>query len=186
MFRVAFIGFGGIAHSNHIKPHFEFIKEGKTELVAVCDIRPNVFDKAIAINIGIGACELPESVKRYTDYKEMLAKEDIDVVIVCVPTFLHAEVTIYALETGHHVLCEKPMSLTYEQCLKMIEASKKAGKKLMIGQCVRFASPSKYIKKLVDEGTYGKVKSALLQRKSAPPYWGWDNWYLDYSRSGKR
>ena len=39
-------------------------------------------------------------------------------------------------------------------------------------------------KKLVDEGTYGKVKSALLQRKSAPPYWGWDNWYLDYSRSG--
>ena len=54
MFRVAFIGFGGIAHSNHINPHFEFIKEGKTELVAVCDIRPNVFDKAIAINIGIG------------------------------------------------------------------------------------------------------------------------------------
>ena len=66
MFRVAFIGFGGIAHSNHIKPHFEFIKEGKTELVAVCDIRSNVFDKAIAINIGIGACELPESVKRDT------------------------------------------------------------------------------------------------------------------------
>ena len=57
--------------------------------------------------------------KRYTDYKEMLAKEDIDVVIVCVPTFLHAEVTIYALETGHHVLCEKPMSPTYEQCLNM-------------------------------------------------------------------
>ena len=184
MFRVAFIGFGGIAHSNHINPHFEFIKEGKTELVAVCDIRPNVFDEAIAINIGIGSCELPESVKRYTDYKEMLAKEDIDVVIVCVPTFLHAEVAIYALETGHHVLCEKPMSPTYEQCLKMVEASNKSGKKLMIGQCVRFASPSKYIKKLVDEGTYGKVKSALLQRKSAPPYWGWDNWYLDYSRSG--
>ena len=184
MFRVAFIGFGGIAHSNHINPHFEFMKEGKTELVAVCDIRPWVFDEAIAINIGIGACELPESVNRYSDYKEMLAKEDIDVVIVCVPTFLHEEVTVYALETGHHVLCEKPMSPTYEQCLNMVEASKKAGKKLMIGQCVRFASPSKYIKKLVDEGTYGKVKSALLQRKSAPPYWGWDNWYLDYSRSG--
>ena len=122
MFRVAFIGFGGIAHSNHINPQFELVKEGKTELVAVCDIRPNVFDEAIAINIGIGACELPESVKRYTDYKEMLAKEDIDIVIVCVPTFLHAEVAIYALETGHHVLCEKPMSLRYEDCVKMCEA----------------------------------------------------------------
>ena len=183
MFRVAFIGFGGIAHSNHIAPQFELVKEGKTELVAVCDIRPNVFDEAIAINIGIGACELPESVKRYTDYKEMLAKEDIDIVIICVPTYLHAEVAIYALETGHHVLCEKPMSLRYEDCVKMCEAAKAADKKLMIGQSVRFGSASKYIKKLIDEGTYGKPKSVLFQRKSAPPYWGWDNWYMDYNRS---
>ena len=183
MFRVAFIGFGGIAHSNHINPHFELIKEGKTELVAVCDIRPNVFDEAIAINIGIGACELPESVKRYSDYKEMLAKEDIDVVIVCVPTFLHAEVAIYALETGHHVLCEKPMSLRYEDCLKMCEAAKKADKKLLIGQSVRFGNTSKYMKKLIEDGTYGKPKAALFRRQSAPPYWGWDNWYMDYSRS---
>lgn len=183
MYRVAFIGFGGIAHSNHINPHFELEAEGKTELVAVCDIRPNVFDEAIAINIGIGAANLPEKVKRYADYKEMLANEEIDIVIVCVPTFLHAEVAIYALQTGHHVLCEKPMSLKYEDCVKMCEAAKAADKKLMIGQSVRFGAQSKYIKKLIEDGTYGKVKSALFQRKSAPPTWGWDNWYMDYNRS---
>jgi len=183
MFKVAFIGFGGIAHSNHIAPQFELEKEGKTELVAVCDIRPEVFDQEITINIGSGKVSLPDRVKRYTDYKEMLANEQIDIVIICVPTYLHAEISIYALETGHHVLCEKPMSLRYEDCLKMCKAAKKADKKLMIGQSVRFGDHAKYIKKLVDDQTYGKVKAALFQRKSCPPGWAWENWYMDFSRS---
>ena len=183
MVKVAIVGFGGIVHSTHLKAHMELENKGITKLVAVCDVCPEKFEEKLEINIGGADVTLGEDVKKYTDWKEMLANEDIDLVDVCVPTYLHAEVAIGALESGHHVMCEKPMSLKYETCLEMCAAAKKSGKKLMIGQCCRFGAPYLYIKKLIDEGTYGKVKSAVFQRLSPPPVWGWDNWYLDVNRS---
>lgn len=183
MLKVAIVGFGGIVHSSHLKPHMELEEKGITKLVAVCDVCPERFEEKLEINIGGADVELGTNVKRYTDWKEMLEKEDIDLVDICVPTYLHAEVAIGALEKGCNVLCEKPMSLTYEACRKMCEAAKRTGKKLMIGQCCRFGAPYLYIKKLIDEKTYGKVKSAVFQRLSPPPVWGWDNWYMDVNRS---
>ena len=184
MVKVAIIGFGGIVHSTHLKAHMNLVAKGATKLVAVCDVCPEKFEEKFEINIGGENVELSADVKKYTDWREMLEKEDIDMVDVCVPTFLHAEIAIGALESGHHVLCEKPMSLTYDTCLKMCDAAKKSGKKLMIGQCGRFGAPYLYIKKLIDEKTYGEVKSAVFQRLSPPPVWGWDNWYMDTDRSG--
>ena len=183
MVKVAMIGFGGIAHSQHLKPHLELEESGISKLVAVCDICPERFTEKLEINIGGADVELGADVKKYTDWKEMLEKEDIDMVDICVPTFLHGEISIGALEAGCHVLCEKPMSLTYAQCQKMIEVAKRTGKKFMIGQTVRFNNGMLLIKKLIDEGTYGKVKSAMFQRLSEPPKWSWDNWYMDYNRS---
>ena len=70
------------------------------------------------------------NAKIYTDYKEMCAAEDIDVVHVCTPNPLHCEMTIYAFEHGKDVYCEKPLACTYADAQKCLNAQKKAGKKL--------------------------------------------------------
>ena len=184
MIKIAMIGFGVIAHAAHLKPHLELEARGEVKLVAVCDICPERFDEKVEINIGGSDVTLNEDVKRYTDWREMLGKEDVDMVDICVPTYLHAEIAIAALKSGHHVLCEKPMSLTYEKCLEMCDAAKSAGKKLMIGQCVRFGAATAYLKKEIEAGTYGKIKTGIFRRLSPPPVWGWDNWYMDIARSG--
>ena len=184
MLKVAIIGFGGIAKAVHLKPHLELEKEGITKLVAVCDVDETRFGKKLEINIDGSDSVLPDSVKRYTDYKEMLEKEDLDMVDICVPTFLHAEVSGYAMNAGVHVLCEKPMGLNYDLCKSMIETSKATGKKLMIGQCLRFEPAYLYLKELFDTGKYGKVVSGVFNRLSTVPSWGWENWFLDYECSG--
>lgn len=184
MVKIAMVGFGGIAQSAHLKPHLELQEKGEVKLVAVCDICPERFEQKMEINIGGSDVTIGDDVKKYTDWREMLQKEEVDMVDVCVPTYLHAEIAIAALESGHHVLCEKPMSLTYDKCLDMCNAAKRAGKLLMIGQCVRFGAATGYLKKAIDEGTFGKLKTGIFRRLSPPPVWGWDNWYMDISRSG--
>ena len=183
MLKVAIIGFGGIAKAVHVGAYTQLAEQGKVKLVAVCDIREDAFVQQQEINIGGSSSLLDETVHCYNDWREMLDKEEIDLVDVCLPTFLHAPVTIEALKSGHHVLCEKPMSLSYDECLQMIDAAKAAGKQLMIGQCLRFGNKYRYLKKIVDEGTFGKVKAAYFHRLSAPPVWGWNNWFMKYELS---
>ena len=132
MLRVAMIGFGGIAKAAHLGAYTQLAKAGKAALAAVCDIRPECFTQKQEINIGGSDSLLDDSVHCYTGWWEMLEKEQVDIVDVCVPTFLHAPISIEALKSGHHVFCEKPMALTYADCLRMIEAAESSGKKLMI------------------------------------------------------
>lgn len=183
MIRIGIIGFGGIAQSAHLKPHLELEAKGISKLIAVCDICPERFDEKMEINIGGAEVSLGADVKKYTDWRRMLENEELDMVDICVPTYLHADIAIEALETGHHVLCEKPMSLNYELCKKMCETAKRVGKKLMIAQCCRFSPAYLYLKELVANNTYGKIKSGVFSRASMQPVWGWDNWFLDYKRS---
>ncbi len=183
MVRVALIGFGGIAKTSHLGSYLTLEKEGKVKLVSVCDIDPKRFEEKLQLNIGTSDIELDDSVTKYTDWREMLANEEVDLVDICLPTFLHAETTVEVLNMNYNVLCEKPMSLFYEDCCKMVEAAKKSGKKLMIGQCLRFSNKYNYLKKLVADKTYGEVKSAVFHRFSGPPVWGWENWFMNYDRS---
>lgn len=175
MLKIGIIGFGGIAQTAHLKAYSQLEKDGKIKVVAVCDASPERFEQKLEINIGSADVSLGENVVKYTDYKEMLKNEELDMVDICVPTYLHAPITIDSLEAGCHVLCEKPMSLAYEDCKKMIDASLRCGKKLMIGQSPRFGAPFIYIKELIDKKVYGNVKSAIFQRFSTNPVWGWDN-----------
>ncbi|MBQ9860204.1 MAG: Gfo/Idh/MocA family oxidoreductase [Clostridia bacterium] len=183
MIKAAIIGFGGIAQAAHLPPYIELEKQGKAKLVAVCDIDPKRFEAKMSINLGDAQDTLPESVHRYTDWHEMLKNEDVDMVDVCLPTFLHAETAIELLNSGYHVLSEKPMSLCYEDCLRMCEAAKTNDKKLMIGQCIRFNGNYNFIKEAVEDGRFGKLKTGTFRRLSSPPIWGWDNWFMDYERS---
>lgn len=93
-----------------------------------------------------------------TDYKELLARDDIDTVHICLPHFLHAKVTIEAAKQGKHILCEKPIANTLEECDKMIKATKKAGVKFMIAENQRFLPALKKIKEIIEQGTIGDIK----------------------------
>jgi len=99
---------------------------------------------------------VPEDA-RYTDYRQMLLRDDIDAVVVGSPDPFHAEQTIAAMESGRHVLCEKPFALTVEECKSMIEAQRRTGMKLMVGQVCRYAPGFVKAKELVDTGVIGDV-----------------------------
>ncbi|MCL2518431.1 MAG: Gfo/Idh/MocA family oxidoreductase, partial [Oscillospiraceae bacterium] len=99
-------------------------------------------------------------------------------------TFLHCDTTIKALESGFNVICEKPMALNYEDCLKMCEAAKRTGKLFMVAQCVRWSNIVQAAKKYMAEGTFGKVKTACFKRDGGPPKWGWENWFNKEELSG--
>lgn len=183
MINVAMIGFGGIAQS-HKNAHLKFEAAGREKLVAVCDITPEQFTKRIKINLETGKETLGGDFKTYTNLDEMLSNEKIDLIDICIPSYLHADMAVAMLERGYNVLSEKPMALCSEDCRRIIDARNKSGKQLMIGQCLRFYGEYQYLKKIVSEETYGKVTSVLFQRLSALPKWSWNNWYQDFSKSG--
>ena len=110
IFKVAIIGCGNI-----FPMHAESVKGlENTRIVAVCDVKKaRAMDKAKQYDCNY-----------YTDYKEMLSKEEIDVVHICLPHYLHAEVAIYAANLGKHILTEKPMSIKLEDAEAMIKAAK--------------------------------------------------------------
>jgi predicted dehydrogenase len=91
------------------------------------------------------------------------AEENLQIIVVCTPNYLHAEQTIAALNAGFHVLCEKPMALTVADCNAMINASKKNGKILHIVKQNRFNPPVLYLKKLLKNNSLGKIFSLSLQ-----------------------
>ncbi|MBE6554151.1 MAG: Gfo/Idh/MocA family oxidoreductase [Ruminococcaceae bacterium] len=183
MLKAALIGFGGIAKA-HRKAFAKLEEEGIATLICAHDVNPEAFHKKITINIDSEAVECKEHINFYTDLDEMFEKEQVDFVDICVPSFLHSKITCDVLRRGYHVMCEKPMALSFEDCSTMIQTAKENGKELMIGQCLRFYPAFDYIKTAIDDERFGKVIGAFFSRISEPPVWGWENWFMDPSRSG--
>ena len=119
---------------------------------------------------------------RYHEAAELFADPNVEAVDLCTPSYLHAAQTIAALEAGKHVLVEKPMALTAQECDRMIEASRKAGKVLMVAQVLRFWPDYSAARDVILSGALGPVKHALFYRKCAAP--AWSKWMHDKSRSG--
>jgi predicted dehydrogenase len=157
------------------------------EVVAVCDSDPNIVEaaaKAVGnIEGADGVADLGD-IKLYTDFDKMLREARPDAISLTLPTYLHADYSIRALEAGVHVLCEKPMALNVPDCQRMIAAAGRSGKVLQIGHCVRFWPEYAVAKEMVDSGKYGKVIAATFQRLGSAPTWSQDNWFLDEERSG--
>lgn len=120
----------------------------------------------------------------YTDLEEILRNEQIDLIDICVPSYLHREISVKMLERGYNVLCEKPMALNSEDCTAMLEAEKKSGKHFMIAQVLRFFPEYEYLKSCITDGRFGKPLVAFFDRLSAPATWGWENWFMDYNKAG--
>ncbi len=186
MFKYAIIGFGGLGKL-HLTNLIKLEKErGDFELRAVCGADAKSFKESVRLNLGTVDLEGIDfsGCHFYDDYRSLIDNEDIDFILSTVPTYLHEEVAVYALNRGIHVFSEKPMALSIDSCQNMIDASEKNGKKLMIGQCLRFHPAYALLKEYVDNKTFGRVCRAEFIRYSQKPTWTWNNWILDPKLSG--
>ena len=171
--KIGIIGCGGIANGKHL-PALATVEEAS--LVAFCDIVPERMEAA-------GKKYGAEGYKLYADYKELLADKSIDVVHVLTPNKDHSYITVDALEAGKHVMCEKPMAISYAEAKKMLDAKNKSGKKLTIGYQTRYQGDSQYLKGACERGDLGEIYYAKAHavRRRAVPTWGV---FLDEEKQG--
>lgn len=108
----------------------------------------------------------------------------VDFVDVCLPSILHRQYAVQAMEIGSHVIVEKPIATTLEDANEMIEASRKYGKRLMVAHVCRFMPQFAKTKELVDDGAIGRPISMEIHRLSDAPTWSWNNWLQNNSQSG--
>src|SRR5271157_5618637 len=163
--RAGIIGCGGIATLKHF-PALAKAKD-RVELVAFCDLIEERATGALAKHGAKGA-------KSYTDYRKLLEDKSIDVVYVLTPNNSHSELTVNALDAGKHVLCEKPMAATSSDAKKMLDATRRTGKKLTIGYQNRFRKDTQTLYKACRAGDLGDIYFAKAHavRRKAVPTWG--------------
>lgn len=117
-------------------------------------------------------------VKAYSDYAEMLADSNVDVVCICTPSGFHAGNAIEALNAGKHVVLEKPMSISNEWADKVIATVEKTGKQLTVVSQFRFSDDIIKVKKLISENAFGKISLCTLTMKyyRTPEYYASSSW----------
>lgn len=185
MLKFAIIGFGGLGKV-HFKNAIELEKSrNDIKLVAICDVDEKRFNEQVTTNLGGNNVPLDLSgYKLYQDADVLMEEEVLDSVITALPTYLHADIAIKALEKGLHVFSEKPMARHIDECEAMIEAADKNNKLLMIGQCLRYFPEYVKLKEFIDSKVFGEVIRGEFSRYSLTPTWSWENWLLDYEKSG--
>lgn len=185
--RAGLVGLGMMG-SAHLKNYQEMKKNNEgAELVAICDVDAEKLKTGIAtagnLDIADGKFDL-SGYALYSDMEEMIRKENLDYVDLCLPTHLHAPLSIKAMEMGVNVFCEKPMARSSAKCDEMIAASKRTGKKLMIGHTLRYWDSYIFAKDYIDRNVFGKCTGAYFYRGGTTPIWSWENWLLTEEQSG--
>lgn len=133
---------------------------------------------------GAGGVQDLTGIKKYDDLDALLADGEIDLLDLCLPSHLHPEITIRALERGKHVLVEKPIALTVAGADRMIAAAERTGRLLMVAQVLRFWPQFAVIKDLLESGEYGALRGAHFKRVISRPTWSGDDWFADPSKTG--
>ncbi len=167
MLKVGVVGVGGISGA-HI-PVWEAMENA--ELTAICDIRTERMEKY-------------EGKRKYTDFDEMLNNEEFDIIDICLPTYLHADFAVKAMERGINVICEKPISLKEEDVERVYSTAEKNNVKFMVAQVLRFWPEYELLKEIYETKKYGKLLSGTMTRLGCYPRWSWDGWMMDEKRSG--
>ncbi|MCS7104047.1 MAG: Gfo/Idh/MocA family oxidoreductase [Thermofilaceae archaeon] len=156
------IGCGSIG-----KVHLRSLKTVGAEIVAVCDIDESEL-KYARNSFGV------EHV--YTNYEDLIARSDIDAVVVATPNYLHHRITVDALKEGKHVLCEKPPALSVKEVKDMFDVSRHSGRSLLIGLTMRFRADSQALRKYVESVGIGEAyyaRASLLRRSGIPGFGSW-------------
>lgn len=121
--------------------------------------------------------------KVYDTLEEMIADPTVDIIDICAPSHLHEELGMKVLNAGKALLLEKPIARDKESAQALVRKAREGGIPFMVTQSLRFMPAYIAIKKAVDEGRLGKVKTAVAARLGQAPNWG-DGWYLDPEKSG--
>lgn len=178
--KVALVGIGGMGYCHYTC--YDNIPGAK--LVAVCDVREDMAKEKIlkhAEEKGVSPAATP---RVYGDLDKMLANEEIDVVDICTPSYMHADMAVKCLERGIHVLSEKPMTLNEADATRVLAAAKKSGRKFMAAHVVRYMAPYVFLRKAVESGRHGKLLRLDMKRLSGIPRWSWKDWMRDEKKSG--
>lgn len=170
MLKVGLIGCGfmGTMHANCYK-NIEGV-----ELVALADVRK---EKALELAEGTNATI-------YGDGKDLIENADVDIIDICLPTYLHCDYAVSAMEKVKYVFVEKPVALTKEQGDLMIKKAAETNCNVQVGQVIRFWDEYVKLKEIVDSKIYGNIVNANFRRISPVPTWGWNDWLLDCKLSG--
>ncbi len=140
----------------------EYARCKGVDIVAIGDVRKDLLQEFQ------GKYDVPLT---FTDYRKMLQMEELEAVSIATPNKFHAPMSIYALQHGKHVLCEKPMALSAREAEKMLQEAKKNKRKLMIHFNFRFSPQARFIKNYVDSGRLGEIyyaKTGWLRQRGAP------------------
>ncbi len=143
------------------------------EVVAVADVREEKAKELAGENTVI-----------YPDGMSLIANADVDVIDICLPTYMHTEHAVAAMKKGINVFLEKPACLTKEEGKILLETEKETGVNVQVGQVIRLWDEYKWLKETADSGKYGKIVSAVFKRLSSYPTWAWNGWLHDTSKSG--
>lgn len=146
MLKAAIIGAGAIS-SAHIQAYLAFPERCK--IAALCDVYPDKAKQRVE--------EFKLEADVYSEYHELLKRDDIDLVSVCTPPYTHAEIAIAFLHAGKHVIVEKPMASSLEECDRMNEAARRSGKLLSVAAQNRFTTPMMKLKQVLDTKLMGPV-----------------------------
>ncbi|MFX4271843.1 Gfo/Idh/MocA family protein [Propionibacteriaceae bacterium Y1685] len=141
----------GIIGKQHVKRLVSGV--APTSLVAVADANPEAA-QALAAEFEVEAAESVEA---------LLARDDIDAIVIAVPSGLHADLAVAALDAGKHVLLEKPIDVTVEAADRIIEAEKRSGKVLSVVSQRRFAQENAWLREAIRNGTFGKVCATTVE-----------------------
>ena len=171
-YRVAVIGAGSIAKYSHV-PGFQRL--ANCEVVALCDVNE------------ARAGELAAEMKVpgvYGNAERMLAELHPDIVVVATPNAFHKPMSVAALKAGAHVLCEKPLALTYGDAQEMFAVAAQQQRILTVGTHLRFSAPMQAAKAHVDAGFFGKIYAArtVWQRRNGIP--GFGSWFTNHDLAG--
>ena len=162
--RIGVIGCGGIAQGAHLpiiqQSNFE-------ELQAVCDIRPMLAEK---VRKRFGAKRV------YSRVEDILGDSQIEAVVVCVMHDLHPEIAIEALRRGKHVFIEKPMAMTVDDCLRMINEAASAKLRLFVGYMWRYDKGTEAALKMLTDGVVGEIDFARCGGEEG--WHGWEDGFL--------
>lgn len=147
---IGVIGLGAIGGK-----HVSVLKNlREANIVGVSDLNQELVNKTIA----------GTTIQGYTDYRQLLARPDLDAVIIATPDHLHKDITIEAAQAGKHILVEKPIATTVEDGEAMIEAAAKANVKLMVGFTLRFVPHYVQAREIIQSGKLGKIVSVYSRR----------------------
>ena len=146
--RVGVIGLGGIAQGEHL-PHWQ--SSDGAELVAIADVDQTKLQQT-ASKLGLD--------RAFTDWRELVRLDDLDIVDVTTPNCFHAPMTLAALEAGKHVLCEKPMATNADDALRMLQAAQRHDRRLMINHHLRFSQSLRALHALAKRGDLGRIYAA--------------------------